>query len=235
MESKVLEENVTKDEDSPERLLPKEQEPSGVQEGFVYGTEARKDFLEFDHQGEYTLEDYYALPEDVRAELIDGTFFIMEAPTTYHQEILGEVGWQIKNFFKKNKGNCKVFTSPVDVRLDCDDRTMVQPDVVILCDRSKLHHWGIMGAPDFVMEVLSPSTKRKDCIKKLAKYEAAGVKEYWILDPKDRNLAVYRFEEKGENAVAIYGLEGQVPVGLYQGQLVIDLDAIAELLRDYEE
>ena len=123
--------------------------------------------------------------------------------------------------------------SPVDVRLDCDNKTMVQPDVLIVCDLDKVRRWGVMGAPDFVLEVLSPSTKRKDCIKKLEKYREAGVKEYWMIDPYKRKLIIYRFEE--EIYPAVYGLEGKVPVGLYGNNLLIDLDIVSSMIMDYDE
>ena len=113
-------------------------------------------------QGEYSVEDYYALPEDKRVELIDGVFYDMSAPSFVHQRIGGEIYRQIANFIFENRGSCIPLMSPVDVRLDCDDKTMVQPDVVLLCDQGKIMKWGIMGAPDFVLEVLSASTKRKD-------------------------------------------------------------------------
>ena len=148
-------------------------------------------------QGEYSVEDYYALPEDKRVELIDGVFYDMSAPSFVHQRIGGEIYRQIANFIFENRGSCIPLMSPVDVRLDCDDKTMVQPDVVLLCDQGKIMKWGIMGAPDFVLEVLSASTKRKDCIKKLDKYMEAGVKEYWMIDPYQRKLIVYEFEKIG--------------------------------------
>lgn len=181
-------------------------------------------------QGEYTLEDYYALPNDKRVELIDGVFYDMSAPAFDHQIIAGEVYRQIANFIYANKGNCIPMMSPIDVRLDCDDKTMVQPDVLILCDKSKKRCWGIMGAPDFVLEVLSPSTKNKDCLKKLEKYVSAGVKEYWMIDPENQKLIVYRFEQ--EVYPAIYGLEGKVDIGIYEGKLQINLDLVREMIEE---
>ena len=114
----------------------------------------------------------------MRVELIDGVIYDVETPTFDHQKIVGEIYRQIANYILDNNGQCEAGISPIDVQLDCDDRTMVQPDVLILCDEKKIMKWGIMGAPEFVAEVLSPSTKRKDCLKKLNKYEEAGVKEY---------------------------------------------------------
>lgn len=111
--------------------------------------------------------------------------------------------------------------SPVDVCLDCDNKTMVQPDMIILCDKDKIKRWGIMGAPDFVLEVLSDSTRSKDCTKKLEKYTVAGVKEYWIIDPKRKQLLVYDYIN-GDFPVH-YHLDQKVGMALYEGELEIDL------------
>ena len=133
-------------------------------------------------QGSYTVEDYRALPEARRVELIDGYFYDMAAPTFLHQQIAGEIHRQIANYILDNGGSCKPLISPVDVQLDCDERTMVQPDVGILCHDERIEKWGVYGAPDFVLEIISPSTKRKDCIKKLDKYMDAGCGStgFWI-------------------------------------------------------
>lgn len=184
-------------------------------------------------QGEYTIRDYYALPDDKRVELIDGVFYDMSAPDFVHQTIGGELYRQISNFIYENKGDCIPLIAPVDIRLNCDDRTMVQPDMAILCDRKKIMKWGVMGAPDFVAEVLSPSTKRKDGIKKLEKYREAGVKEYWMIDPDRRKLIVYEFEK--EIYPAVYGLNGEVPIGIYGGKLLIQMDLIGDLVQDYPD
>ncbi len=184
-------------------------------------------------QGEYTVEDYYALPDERRVELIDGVIYDMSAPTCNHQLIGGEIHRQIANYIHGNKGKCIPMMSPVDVRLDCDNKTMVQPDVLILCDRSKMKRWGILGAPDFILEVLSPSTKRKDCIKKLEKYREAGVKEYWMIDPYKRKVIIYQFEL--EMYPTVCGIEGKIPVGLYEGNLIIDMDIVKEMIADYPE
>lgn len=121
--------------------------------------------------------------------------------------------------------------SPVDVRLDCDDRTIVQPDVLILCDKDKIRKWGIDGAPDFCLEIISESTGRKDYIKKLQKYTDAGVKEYWIIDPYRRRLMTYCW--KDDYLPHMYPLDGKVGVELYDGELEIDLGQIAPLIQDY--
>lgn len=209
-----------------EKFFERESNSSMLNEGVsAYGTEKM--------QGEYTIEDYYAMPDERRAELIDGVIYDMSAPSVNHQRIGGEIYRQIANYIYGNQGKCIPMMSPVDVRLDCDNKTMVQPDVLILCDSNKIRKWGIMGSPDFVLEVLSLSTKRKDCIKKLEKYREAGVKEYWMIDPYKRKLIVYRFEE--ELYPTVCGLEGDAPVGIFGGNLLIDLNVINEMIVDYDE
>ena len=180
-------------------------------------------------QGEYTLEDYYALPEDKRYELIDGVLYEMTVPTTVHQIIALQMCYQIERFIEEREGNCMTYIAPVDVQLDCDDKTMVEPDVIILCDRSK----DINGAPDFVAEVLSKSTRRKDIGVKTYKYSNAGVREYWIIDPKDRKIIVYEFaqEDDAEDTVSIYGFQDRIPVGIYNGELEIDFAKIGKRLE----
>ena len=121
--------------------------------------------------------------------------------------------------------------APLDVNLDCDDKTMVQPDVLILCDRSKIRKWGLYGAPDFCMEILSESTRHKDCVKKLQKYIDAGVKEYWILDPFRKMMLTYCW--KDDYAAHMYPLEGSLGLQLYDGELQIDLGSLAELIVEY--
>jgi Uma2 family endonuclease len=170
------------------------------------------------------------LPDDQRVELIDGYFFYMEAPSLVHQRIAGEVYRQIANFIREKQGNCIPFISPIDVQLDCDEHTMVQPDVSILCHEERMTRQCIFGAPDFVLEIISPSTKRKDSIKKLAKYENAGVREYWILDPYEKRILVYFFEN--EICPAIYGFDKPVPINIYNGELEIDLTEIVQWVQE---
>lgn len=205
--------------------------PQNVEESSFYETSAVSPKVK--KQGEYTLEDYYTLPDDRRVELIDGVIYDMYAPTFVHQEILGEMYSAIKDYIRTNNGNCLPMMGPVDVRLDCDDRTIVQPDVLILCDRSKICKWGIMGAPDFCLEIISETTGRKDYTKKLQKYTDAGVKEYWILDPLRKLLFTYCW--KDDYVPHMYALEGKVGLALYDGKLQIDLDQIAPLIQEYPE
>lgn len=190
-------------------------------------------YCAFRQQGEYTVEDYYAMPDEKRVELIDGVIYNMSSPTFVHQRIAGEIHRQIADYIAANKGSCIPIIAPMDVRLDCDNKTMVQPDVIVICDKTKIKSWGIMGAPDFVLEVLSPSTKRKDCIKKLDKYMEAGVREYWMIDPEHQKLVVYRFEE--EIYPIVYGLDEKIGLGIWQGQPQIDLRTVKEMIQDYPD
>lgn len=184
------------------------------------------------NSGEFNIEDYYALPDDTRVELIDGVFYDMVAPSGLHQELAGEIYRQIANFIIDRKGKCKAFISPIDVQLDCDNKTMVQPDVIILCNESKNINRCIYGAPDYVLEVVSKSTRKKDYTKKLQKYKNAGVREYWILDPFKRILLVYNFE-KGNHPI-YYKLNQPVAIAIYNGKLKIDFAHINMIIDKYE-
>ncbi len=183
---------------------------------------------EYDRQGQYTIDDYYALPEDKRVELIDGVIYDMSAPTFNHQTIAFEIGMQLFSCAKAHK-NCRVVISPIDVQLDCDNRTMVQPDVVVLCDPAKNLDRCIYGAPDLVMEVLSPSTRKKDMILKLHKYEQAGCREYWIIDPKTERVMVYRFND--DTITYPYTFSDKIPVGISGGECEVDFSKIKEDLN----
>lgn len=175
-------------------------------------------------QGEYTLQDYYALPDDRRVELIDGIFYDMASPSTLHQHIAGLVYRWISEFIEESDGDCFPFISPIDVQLDRDVKTMIQPDVIVVCDPQKVKHFGIYGAPDFVLEVLSKSTRKRDITLKLTKYMEAGVREYWAIDTDRRILIVYLAEE--DALPRIYPLKGEVGVRIYEGKLRIDLEKI---------
>ena len=178
----------------------------------------------FKNDGSYTLEDYLALPEDQRVELIDGVFYDMAAPTTTHQGIGGFIYKQLLDFALEHGGPCKPFMSPVDVQLDEDDKTVVQPDVLIVCDPKKFQNGRVFGAPDFLAEVLSPSTRKKDISLKLYKYRNAGVREYWIVDPEKKTTVVYDLEH--DALPALYGPEDRVPVLVWEGRCEVDFAAI---------
>lgn len=167
----------------------------------------------------YTLEDYYQFPKDVRVELIDGKVFYMEAPTTTHQMAVSSLVAQSMMYISGKGGNCVPLPSPVDVQLDCDEYTMVQPDFIIVCDRDKIKTKCIYGAPDFVAEILSPSSRRRDGELKFRKYTLAGVREYWIVDTERRRVISY-YEEDGFIPF-IYNMDEEVPVRIYDSGLKI--------------
>lgn len=179
-------------------------------------------------QGEYTLDDYYALPEDIRAELIDGELNIMDAPSTKHQSLIMELLFEIKLYIRTNKGTCKILPSPLDVQLDCDDKTMVQPDISVICAKDKVREKVIFGAPDFCIEIISPSSRKRDYSLKMVKYMNAGVREYWIVDPKRETVVCYFFE--AEDYPCMYTFQDTVPVRIFDEKLKIDFSVIKEQL-----
>lgn len=196
-----------------------------------YAAETLKEEPAEKKQGDYTIEDYRKLPEERRVELIDGVFYEMFAPTNIHQIIAGELHRILLNFIHAHKGNCMAFISPADVQLDRDNKTMLQPDVFITCDRTKIHVNETYGAPDMVVEILSPSTRKKDMNLKYYKYANAGVGEYWIVDPKKRRILVHLFEDCELVSTTIYGFHDKIPVHTLKDQCVIDFDEIYEYVK----
>ena len=201
----------------------KNRQPDKVREESVYYAEKQK------KQGEYTIEDYYGLPDDVRAELIDGEIYDMSAPQVAHQVLLGSLFNRLSEFIKRKGRQCLPLVAPVDVQLDMDDKTMVQPDILVLCNRDKLKKRVIYGAPDMIIEILSKSSWKKDTFFKLGKYLDAGVREYWVVDPDRKKVVVYDFEHSP--TTVIYGFEEQVPVRIFGGECVIDF---SEIYREIE-
>jgi len=144
-------------------------------------------------QGTYTIEDYYNMPEDQRIELIDGVIYDMASPSIEHQIISGHIYNKLSNHIFTNKGNCKQFISPIAVKLSEDNNTMVEPDVIVVCNKDYITSNCINGAPDFILEVTSKSSKIRDTIVKLNKYKVSGVKEYWIIDYQENLVHIYNF------------------------------------------
>lgn len=171
----------------------------------------------------YTEEDYYNLPEDVRAELIDGRIYYQAAPGRQHQTILSELHIAIGNYLKSKKGSCRVFPAPFAVKLFEDRKNIVEPDISVICDRSKLTDRGCTGAPVWIIEVTSPSDPQRDYGIKLFKYRTAGVREYWIVNPQKHTVMVYDFEK--EERSNQYNFCDDVPVCIYE-DLILNMDQL---------
>ena len=180
-------------------------------------------------QGRYSRKDYYDLPDKVRAELIDGEIYFKSSPSYLHQLVLVEVTFQLSSYIRAKRGACHVLAAPLDVQLDCDDDTIVQPDILVSCKKEQREEWGIYGAPDMVVEITSPSTRGLDIKKKLDKYREAGVREYWIIDLQKRVILTYFFE--GDINPHIYNLENEIPVAIFAGECQVEFSAIAEDLK----
>lgn len=168
---------------------------------------------------EYTIDDIYALPEGERAELIDGKIYFMSSPSVTHQRLLGKLYRAIADYIDSKKGNCEVFLAPFAVFLKKDKKTYVEPDISVICDKDKITEKGCNGAPDWVIEIVSPSSQSMDYFIKLFKYREAGVREYWIVDPKDELINVYNFEKEDYikysfNEEAVSGIYGDLAVKL---------------------
>lgn len=144
----------------------------------------------------YTIDDILALPEGERAELIDGQIYMMATPTLTHQSILFKMGRKMADCIDACKKECTVVMAPFAVYLNNDNYTYVEPDLLVVCDPSKLDDKGCHGAPDFIAEVVSPSSKSLDHLKKLLKYREAGVREYWIIDPIEKSVWIYDLEKE---------------------------------------
>lgn len=169
----------------------------------------------------YTIDDIYALPDGTRAELIDGEMYMMTPPGTKHQRISNYLSTEINLFIRESNGECEVLPAPFAVFLNEDEYTYVEPDISVICDKSKLDERGCNGAPDWVIEIVSPGSKRMDYFTKLFRYRAAGVREYWIVDPKDNRVTVYDFEHEDMNA---YSFADEIPVSIYDGDLKIKIE-----------
>lgn len=170
-----------------------------------------------DNIEEFTVEDYYETPEGYPLELIRGRFFVMESPGARHQSIVYELGYAIGSYIKKNKGKCRVYPGPFDVELPTEKGTVVAPDITVICDTSKVDEKGCKGVPDWIIEVLSTSTQRRDKKEKLEVYETVGVREYWIVDPFENKVCVYK-QNDGSNEYSLpdtYSFREEVPSGIF--------------------
>ena len=158
----------------------------------------------------FTYKDYLNWPEDVRAEIIHGVAYMMGQPSTSHQRVSRKLFVKLANFLEGK--TCEPFIAPFGVRLfpkeDRTDDTVVKPDIIVVCDPSKIDERGCNGAPDLVIEILSPSTKRKDKYLKRELYQKAGVREYWMVSTDDSEITVHLFET---NSTKVYGANEEMP------------------------
>lgn len=162
----------------------------------------------------YTEDDYYNLPENKRAELINGQFYDMSAPNRVHQKILMELSGTIRDYIKSKNGFCEVYPAPFAVKLFHDEKNIVEPDISVICEKSKLTDKGCTGAPDWIIEIVSPSNPGHDYVRKLNLYMEAGVREYWIVNPKKQTILIYFFEEHPFD-VQQYTFQDNVKVNIY--------------------
>ena len=176
--------------------------------------------MPLEQKKQYTVDDIYALPDGVRAELIDGEMYMMTPPGLTHQRHVSFLNLKIGNYIQNKNGDCEVFLAPFAVFLNDDDQTYVEPDISVICDKSKLDEKGCHGAPDWVIEIVSQSSRSRDYLTKLFKYQTAGVREYWIVDPISNQVIVYQFETGN---VASYPFADEIPVGIYDGDLRLQI------------
>ena len=170
--------------------------------------------MPFPKENTYTINDIYALPDGERAELIDGKIYLMTPPSRIHQKLIMELSATIRDYIKKSGGSCEVYPAPFAVFLNEDDKNYVEPDISVICSPEKLTEKGCNGAPDWIIEIVSPSSQRMDYLTKLFKYRTAGVKEYWIVNPMQETVQVYIFTES-EDSIQ-YSFNDKVKTGIYE-------------------
>lgn len=161
----------------------------------------------------YTIKDIYELPDGERAELIDGKIYYMAPPGTEHQRLVHHFDREIGNYIQGRSGDCEVFPAPFAVFLSDNDKNYVEPDISVICDRNKITEKGCLGAPDWIVEIVSPGSRKMDYYKKLFNYRTAGVREYWVVDPGRKVVTVYSFEQDNMEE---YSFGENVPVGIYE-------------------
>ena len=161
----------------------------------------------------YTIDDIYALPDGQRAELIDGQIYMMAPPSTSHQKISWKLHQEIGNYISSKGGKCDVYAAPFAVFLNKDGINYAEPDISVICDKNKIDDKGCNGAPDWIIEIVSPSSQQMDYGIKLFKYRTAGVREYWIVNPMKQTVTVYDFEYEKETRQ--YSFDDTISVCIY--------------------
>ena len=142
---------------------------------------------------------------------MDGHIYYMAPPSRTHQRIIIEVSTIINNYIKSNHGSCEVDIAPFAVFLNADDKNYVEPDISVICDPNKLNDKGCVGAPDWIIEIVSPGSRHMDYFTKLFKYRTAGVREYWIVDPDKDRVTVYNFDS---DSMEEYSFTDNIPSGI---------------------
>lgn len=162
----------------------------------------------------FTIDDIFALPDGERAELIDGKIYDMAPPNRRHQDILFSLSRKIADYIDFNDGDCKIYLAPFAVFLNANEKNYVEPDISVICDKNKLTDQGCCGAPDWIIEIVSPGSRSMDYLTKLLKYQSSGVKEYWVVDPAKGCVMAYQFEK---DKVEQYLFGEDMPVGIFEG------------------
>ena len=173
----------------------------------------------------YTAEDYWNLPDGERAELIDGRLYAMAPTSRIHQELVSGFHYTLRTHISNSNGSCRVYPAPFAVNLDADNKNWVEPDISVICDPDKLTDRGCSGAPDLIVEIVSPSSQWHDCMRKLLLYQRSNIREYWIVNPITEITMVYDFSH---NTFNVYPFPDPVPAGIFEQQLMI---RISELLK----
>ncbi|HBI60182.1 MAG TPA: Uma2 family endonuclease [Lachnospiraceae bacterium] len=174
-----------------------------------------------------TLEQYEAFPEERRIEVFDGIIYDMASPSQIHQSISIQLSTVINNYILRKQGPCSIFNAPFDVKLSDKPLTIVQPDIMVICDKNKLDEKRCNGAPDFIIEIVSPGNPTDDYIRKLYYYKNYGVREYWIVDPRRKIITVNYFEN---NIISVqYPFDSIIKVNIYD-DLFINFSEIASRL-----
>lgn len=179
-----------------------------------YARLRKEGFMERKSKNGYTIADIEALPDGERAELIDGEMFMMATPMTVHQRILVRLILKIGSYIENNNGNCELLPAPFGVYIKKDDRNYVEPDISVICHEEKLDEKGCHGAPDWVIEIVSPSSRKMDYVRKSTLYQETGVREYWIVDPQKEMVTIYKAEQW--DLPVCYSFSERIQVGIYK-------------------